>query len=225
MRRRRARPRCACGSTPARSRKRTTSAASPISSSIWRSTASTHVARGRVRPPARAARPAGSAPTPMPAPSSPRPSTSSICPRATPATLDEACSCCARWRARSSFAPAAIDRERGIIQSEERTRATPGYRIFVDQLGYLLRGQLLPQRIPIGMPEVIAQRPARALRRLLRRLLPARARDPDRGRRFRPRRDGGARSAPASATGSGRGPAGRRSRSRRGRAARAPRRG
>ena len=54
------------------------------------------------------------------------------------------------------FAPAAIDRERGIIQSEERTRAGPQYRIFVDQMNYLLRGQLLPNRIPIGIPEVIA---------------------------------------------------------------------
>jgi zinc protease len=55
-----------------------------------------------------------------------------------------------------SFAPAAIDRERGIIQSEERSRAGPQYRIFVDQMNYLLRGQLLPSRLPIGIPEVIA---------------------------------------------------------------------
>ena len=55
-----------------------------------------------------------------------------------------------------SFAPAAIDRERGIIQSEERSRAGPQYRIFVDEMGYLMRGQLLPSRMPIGVPEVIA---------------------------------------------------------------------
>src|SRR6185436_1712465 len=54
------------------------------------------------------------------------------------------------------FAPAAIDRERGIIQSEERSRAGPQYRIFVDQMNYLLRGQRLPSRLPIGVPEVIA---------------------------------------------------------------------
>jgi zinc protease len=52
----------------------------------------------------------------------------------------------------ASFAPAAIDRERGVIQSEERTRATPSYRIFVDEIAYLLRGQLMPRRIPIGVP-------------------------------------------------------------------------
>ncbi|MBV9884108.1 MAG: insulinase family protein [Sphingomonadaceae bacterium] len=55
-----------------------------------------------------------------------------------------------------SFAPAAIERERGIIQSEERSRAGPQYRIFVDQMNYLLRGQRLPTRLPIGVPEVIA---------------------------------------------------------------------
>ena len=55
-----------------------------------------------------------------------------------------------------TFDPAAIDRERGIIQSEERTRFSPAYRIFLDEITYLLRGQRLPQRIPIGTPEVIA---------------------------------------------------------------------
>jgi zinc protease len=50
----------------------------------------------------------------------------------------------------------AIDRERGIIQSEERTRFSPAYRIFLDEIAYLLPGQRLPNRIPIGTPEVIA---------------------------------------------------------------------
>lgn len=54
---------------------------------------------------------------------------------------------------------AAIDRERGIVLAEERTRATPGYRIFVDEIGYLLRGDLLPERVPIGLPEVIRTAP------------------------------------------------------------------
>jgi zinc protease len=49
----------------------------------------------------------------------------------------------------------AIDRERGIILSEERTRAGPQMRIFEDQIGFLLKGDLLPQRVPIGLPEII----------------------------------------------------------------------
>jgi len=72
------------------------------------------------------------------------------------ATIDEGLFLLREAVGEASFAPAAIDRERGIIQSEERTRATPAYRIFVDEISYLLRGQLLPQRIPIGIPEVIA---------------------------------------------------------------------
>jgi zinc protease len=53
----------------------------------------------------------------------------------------------------------AIDRERGILLSEERTRATPQYRILTDELAYLLRGDLLPERLPIGSTEVIRTAP------------------------------------------------------------------
>lgn len=56
----------------------------------------------------------------------------------------------------ATIAAAAVDRERGIIQSEERTRFSPAYRIFLDEIAYLLPGQRLPNRIPIGIPEVIA---------------------------------------------------------------------
>jgi len=77
-------------------------------------------------------------------------------PESEPAKLDEAMFLLREAVGEATFAPAAIDRERGIIQAEERTRATPIYRIFIDQLGYWMRGQRLPQRIPIGVPEVIA---------------------------------------------------------------------
>jgi len=56
----------------------------------------------------------------------------------------------------ATLAADAIERERGIIQSEERTRFSPAYRIFLDEIAYLLPGQRLPNRIPIGIPEVIA---------------------------------------------------------------------
>ena len=80
-------------------------------------------------------------------------------PESDPAKLDEAMFLLREVAGEVSFAPAAIDRERGVIQSEERTRASPNYRIFVDQLSYLLRGLLVPQRVPIGTPEVIAGAP------------------------------------------------------------------
>ncbi|HEV2815646.1 MAG TPA: insulinase family protein [Allosphingosinicella sp.] len=72
------------------------------------------------------------------------------------ATIDEGLFLLREVAGEVTFAPAAIDRERGVIQSEERTRATPNYRIFVDEISYLLPGQLVPRRIPIGVPEVIA---------------------------------------------------------------------
>jgi zinc protease len=53
------------------------------------------------------------------------------------------------------FDPAAIDRERGIILSEERSRATPQYHILTDDLAFLMKGDLLPERMPIGSTEII----------------------------------------------------------------------
>jgi zinc protease len=77
-------------------------------------------------------------------------------PESEEAKIDEALFLLREVASEVTFASAAIDRERGIIQSEERTRATPAYRIFLDEISYLLRGQRVPQRIPIGTPEVIA---------------------------------------------------------------------
>lgn len=59
----------------------------------------------------------------------------------------------------ATLATAAIDRERGIILSEERTRATPPYRIAVDELGYMLKGDRLSERMPIGLTSVISGAP------------------------------------------------------------------
>ena len=50
----------------------------------------------------------------------------------------------------ATFLPSAIDSERGIILSEERTRATPQLRNAEDELSYLLKGDILPTRLPIG---------------------------------------------------------------------------
>lgn len=54
---------------------------------------------------------------------------------------------------------AAIQSERGIILSEERSRATPGQRIFADEIEFMLKGDLLPRRIPIGETEIIRTAP------------------------------------------------------------------
>ncbi|MFZ5721278.1 MAG: M16 family metallopeptidase [Pseudomonadota bacterium] len=60
--------------------------------------------------------------------------------------------------------PAAVDRERGIVLAEERARDTPGYRVLVERLKFLLQGQRLPERLPIGRVEVLKSAPASAIR-------------------------------------------------------------
>lgn len=60
---------------------------------------------------------------------------------------------------KATLDPKAIDRERGIILAEERTRATPQLRQIIDEFGFLYPGQLLPNRLPIGSTEVIKTAP------------------------------------------------------------------
>ncbi|MET0273652.1 MAG: insulinase family protein [Phenylobacterium sp.] len=54
----------------------------------------------------------------------------------------------------------AVDRERGVVLSEERARDTPPYRIYKDRLAFMLPGQRLPTRYPIGQVEVLKKAPA-----------------------------------------------------------------
>jgi len=51
--------------------------------------------------------------------------------------------------------PEMINKERGIILSEKRTRDSVGYRTFVAQFNFLLGGTLVPDRLPIGQTDVI----------------------------------------------------------------------
>ncbi|MFN3523084.1 MAG: M16 family metallopeptidase [Phenylobacterium sp.] len=54
----------------------------------------------------------------------------------------------------------AVDRERGVVLSEERARDTPAYRVYKQRQAFLLRGQLPPERLPIGKVEVLESAPA-----------------------------------------------------------------
>ncbi|MGZ8997297.1 MAG: M16 family metallopeptidase, partial [Allosphingosinicella sp.] len=63
----------------------------------------------------------------------------------------------------ATLSTTALDRERGIVLSEERTRATPGYRMAIDELSYIFRGDVLADRIPIGLTEVIRTAPRERL--------------------------------------------------------------
>jgi zinc protease len=53
------------------------------------------------------------------------------------------------------IAPDAINRERGVILSEERLRDTPGLRVFKSGIGFFLKGQLASDRLPIGKVPVL----------------------------------------------------------------------
>lgn len=55
---------------------------------------------------------------------------------------------------------AAMDRERGVVLSEERARDTPGYRVARARMEFLLKGQRLPTRWPIGTVQVLKTAPA-----------------------------------------------------------------
>jgi zinc protease len=59
-----------------------------------------------------------------------------------------------------TIAPDAVDRERGVVLSEERARDTPGYRNTEARLGFFFAGQRLPERLPIGKVEVLKTAPA-----------------------------------------------------------------
>ncbi len=53
------------------------------------------------------------------------------------------------------LAPAAIERERGVILAEKRARSSPAFDAFLDSLDFYLGGTLIPNRLPIGTEETI----------------------------------------------------------------------
>ncbi|MDB5455891.1 MAG: peptidase domain protein [Caulobacter sp.] len=63
-----------------------------------------------------------------------------------------------------TIAPEAVDRERGVVLSEERSRDTPSYRVVENGLAFLLEGQRPPERLPIGKPEILKTAPAQTIR-------------------------------------------------------------
>ena len=59
------------------------------------------------------------------------------------------------WAHGVSFDPAEIDKERGVIIEEWRTRLGAGARIQEQQLPILLKGARYAERLPIGKPEML----------------------------------------------------------------------
>lgn len=58
-----------------------------------------------------------------------------------------------------SFLPEEIEKERGVVLSEERLRDSPGLRVAKAQLNTLMRNQLLPKRFPIGDTKILKTAP------------------------------------------------------------------
>jgi zinc protease len=52
-----------------------------------------------------------------------------------------------------------IDKERGVILSEKRSRDSVGWRTMVSQLGFILDKNLVADRLPIGIEDVISKAP------------------------------------------------------------------
>jgi len=82
-------------------------------------------------------------------------------PDTKPATLDEGLQVFGDYAGGLLLAPASIDKERGIILAEKRTRDSVEYRTSVAESEFLLADSLIPKRMPIGQAAVIekAQRP------------------------------------------------------------------
>ncbi len=78
-------------------------------------------------------------------------------PDTKPATLAEGLKVFRDYAGGLLLRPEEIDRERGIILSERRSRDSVGWRTFVAQFKFLLGDSLLPKRLPIGEKEVIEQ--------------------------------------------------------------------
>ena len=80
-------------------------------------------------------------------------------PRTDEATIAEGLRVFADYSGGLLLSDHEINKERGIILSEKRTRDNVAFRTFVEQFNFMLGDTRLPRRIPIGLPEVIAQAP------------------------------------------------------------------
>jgi zinc protease len=60
--------------------------------------------------------------------------------------------------------PEEIDRERGVVLAEMRTRDSPGYRVFEASLGFEFEGLRVAERLPIGVEAVVREADRAALK-------------------------------------------------------------
>lgn len=80
-------------------------------------------------------------------------------PNTEPELLDEAFLLLRDYADGMKLGEAEIEKERGVILSEKRSRDSVGWRTFVEQFGFTLDGNLAAERLPIGTEEVIKNAP------------------------------------------------------------------
>jgi zinc protease len=81
-----------------------------------------------------------------------------------PALLDTALMLMRETASELTFSVAAVDRERGVVQSEMRDRNTFALRNYQARTAFFQRGSRLAQRLPIGTPETLAGATAAGLK-------------------------------------------------------------
>ena len=91
-------------------------------------------------------------------------------PRNDSALLDTALMLMREVASELSFAPEAVEREKGVILSERRVRDTYALRNTVDELAFQYPGARFPDRLPIGKVETLQAATAEGLRGLWQRL-------------------------------------------------------
>src|SRR5262249_2075890 len=67
---------------------------------------------------------------------------------------------------RLTIAPEALERERGVVLSEERARNSPFYRATKAEWAFLEPSARFPTRMPIGLVDVLQHAPAGQVRDL-----------------------------------------------------------
>jgi zinc protease len=91
-------------------------------------------------------------------------------PRNDPGLLDTALMLMRETASELTFAPEAVEREKGVVLSEKRVRDTFAYRDTVDQLGFAYPGSKFANRLPVGTAESIQGADAARLKALWQRL-------------------------------------------------------
>ena len=70
-----------------------------------------------------------------------------------------------QWAHAIAFAKVEVDKERGVVLEERRTRRRAGLRLFEKELPYVYYGGKYVHRLPIGTPEIIARADVETIRR------------------------------------------------------------